>query len=225
MRIHTETTIHLVRHGESAANAGLATSDPGLIPLTPRGQVQAVQLAEMLEVTPSRVITSNYVRAIDTAKPYAARHSLQPIQRELLHEFVTLDPDSVAGTTNLERRPLVDKYWRDCEPTLRMGGGAETFLEFAQRVDDFLSQLNTLPHHTVVFGHGMWFAMLLWRTMGFPVKDHLAMRSFRAFQLGLPMPNCAVYELHGMADAWRIRFNERVSRHMPSVSDPAYVIQ
>jgi hypothetical protein len=71
----------------------------------------------------------------------------------------------------------------------------------------------------------MWFAMLLWRIMAFPVGDHLAMRSFRAFQLGLPMPNCAVYELHGAANAWRIRFNEKISRHMPTVNDPASAIQ
>ncbi|MDR2188599.1 MAG: histidine phosphatase family protein [Azonexus sp.] len=43
MKRPAEKIIHLVRHGESAANAGLPTTDPGLIPLTPRGQAQADQ--------------------------------------------------------------------------------------------------------------------------------------------------------------------------------------
>ncbi len=218
-------TIHLVRHGESAANAGLPTSDPGLIPLTPRGRAQAAQLAQTLEATPSAIITSSYVRAIDTATPCALRHGLESVRHELLHEFVTLDPDSVAGTTSLERKPLVEQYWSRCEPALRMGAGAETFLEFARRVESFLEHLDTLADSTAVFGHGMWFALLLWRTMGFPADDALSMKSFRAFQLGLPMPNCAVYELHGEAGAWRIRFNARVSRRMPVVGDPACAIQ
>lgn len=34
-------TVHFVRHGESAANAGNATSDPALIPLTEKGWEQA----------------------------------------------------------------------------------------------------------------------------------------------------------------------------------------
>jgi len=217
--------IHLVRHGESAANAGLPTSDPGLIPLTARGHAQAAQLPEMLAIRPSAIVTSEYVRAVDTARPFALRHGVTMTSHALLHEFVTLGPDSVAGTTMLERRPLVDKYWNESSPALRMGSGAETFAEFSQRAANYLPLLDALPHHTVIFGHGMWFAMLLWRTMNFPVDDHLAMKSFRAFQIGLPMPNCGVYELHGIGDGhWRIRFNAEISRRMPAVLDPAHTI-
>ncbi|MEJ8847215.1 histidine phosphatase family protein [Variovorax rhizosphaerae] len=219
-------TIHLVRHGESAANAGLPTSEPELIPLTPRGRAQAAQLAQLLAVRPAAIVTSEYIRAIDTARPLATRHGLDYSRHALLNEFVTLDPASVAGTGTKERRPLIDSYWTQGDPRLRMGPGAETFMEFAQRADDYRPQLDALPHHTVVFGHGMWFAMLLWRTLNFPVADRLSMKSFRQFQIGLPMPNCAVYELHGPGDGtWRIQFNAEVSRQMPAVLDPAHAIQ
>ena len=219
-------TIHLVRHGESAANAGLPTSDPGLIPLTARGHAQAAQLSEMWAPNPSAIVTSEYVRAKDTARPLSMRFGLEPTTHPLLHEFVTLDPDQVTGTTVLERRPLVDSYWAESDPTRRMGEGAETFVEFAARVDGYLPQLDALPHEAVIVGHGMWFAMLVWRTMKFPVDDHVAMKSFRAFQIGLPMPNCGVYEVHGGgAAAWRIEFNAKISRQMPTVRAPAHTIQ
>ena len=107
-----------------------------------------------------------------------------------------------------------------------MGEGAETLVVFTARVDGYLPQLDALHHEAEIVEHGMWFAMLVSRTMRFPVDDHVAMKSFRAFQIGLPMPNCGVYEVHGGgAAAWRIEFNAKISRQMPTVRDPAQTIQ
>lgn len=152
---------------------GLSTSDPGLIPLTARGQEQAVRLSEMWPSTPSAIVTSQYARAIDTARPLSTRFELVPTINPLLHEFVMLDPDQVVGTTVHERRPMVDGYWAKSDPTCRMGDGAETFREFAARVDGY-----------------------------------------------------RVYELHGSgAAAWRLEFNAKISRQMPTVGDPGLTIQ
>ncbi|WP_366512101.1 phosphoglycerate mutase family protein, partial [Veillonella sp.] len=41
-------TIYLIRHGESAANAGLKTFGTATIPLTPLGQSQAQEVPEHL---------------------------------------------------------------------------------------------------------------------------------------------------------------------------------
>ena len=218
-------TIFLVRHGESAANAGLPTSDPSRIPLTARGQAQAEHVAMALDVRPALVVTSTYLRTADTARPYCQRHGIEAHAHELTHEFVTLDPDLVAGTTGLERLPLINEYWSIGDPARRAGSNAEQFLEFAGRVDGFARQLSNLPDQTVVFGHGMWFAMLIWRTMGFPVNTTQAMKAFRAFQIGLPMPNCCVYELQGVGDTWAVKFNAAVSTSMPSLAEQAYTIQ
>lgn len=218
-------TIHLIRHGESAANAGLPTSDPSLIPLTAKGRAQATHVAVALNVRPALVLTSTYLRAADTARPYCDRHGIAAQAHDLTHEFVTLDPVLVAGTTGLERLPLIDEYWSVADPVQRNGSNAEQFLEFASRVDRFAAQLDSLPDQTVIFGHGMWFAMLIWRTMGFPVDTTQAMKAFRAFQIGLPMPNCCVYELRGEGDTWAVRFNAAVSTSIPSLAEQAYTIQ
>ena len=120
---------------------------------------------------------------------------------------------------------MIDAYWAASDPTRRMGKDAEQFLEFVARVDGFAGEMRDLPDQTVLFGHGMWFAMLIWRTMGFPVDTPLAMKAFRAFQIGLPMPNCCVYELLGDGDTWAVRFNAAASASIPSVSEQVYTIQ
>lgn len=48
----------LVRHGESAANAGSATTDPATIPLTLVGRDQAVRVAAGLLQKPDLIVVS-----------------------------------------------------------------------------------------------------------------------------------------------------------------------
>lgn len=65
--------IYLVRHGQAEGNQEhryIGWSDP---PLTALGQAQALALAELLRAEPiRRVIASDRVRAIETARPIAA---------------------------------------------------------------------------------------------------------------------------------------------------------
>ena len=218
-------TITLVRHGESEANAGLPSGDPALIPLTATGITQAAHWARSMDWQPAQVFSSHYQRAQHTAAPCAARWRLPIETIENLHEFVTLPPDEVAGTTNLARKPFIDAYWARAEPAHCTGPGAESFLAFAGRVDQVRARLEALPDRSVVFGHGMWLAMLVWRCMGFPVDSTRAMQAFRAFQLGLPMPNCCSYALHGDDGHWAIRFAAALPRALPTPGEQAVQIQ
>lgn len=218
-------SITLVRHGESEANAGLASGDPALIPLTARGIAQAEHWARAMDWQPSQVFSSAYTRARDTAAPCAARWQLPIDTIDQLHECVTLPPAEVAGTTNLARKPLIDAYWARAEPAQCTGPGAESFLAFAGRVDQVRARLEALPDRSVVFGHGMWLAMLVWRCMGFPVESTRAMQAFRAFQLGLPMPNCCSYALHGSDGHWAIRFAAALPLALPTPGEQAVQIQ
>jgi len=113
----------------------------------------------------------------------------------LLHEFSALDADQLQGMMGAQRRPLADAYWAAADPRLRAGPNAETFAEFSARVDAFVPELARLPDRSVLVGHGIWFGLLFWKLLGFTADDSAGMRAFRRFQTGLPMPNCAVYEL------------------------------
>lgn len=204
--------IYCVRHGESVSNAGGLTMEHSAIPLSPLGLAQAAALPSALDVRPSRVLVSGYLRAVETAGPFCARHGMTAEIHPLLHEFSALDANDLLGMRGHERRPLAEAYWQRCDPELRSGSGAETFLEFDARVEAFAAELPSLPDRTVLFGHGIWFALLVWKLGGGgATSTSRGMASFRQFQRALPMPNCAVYALERQPGGqWSAKADARV---------------
>lgn len=65
-------TVQLLRHGESAANAGQITTDPAEIPLTAAGLVQAEALSCSLVQAPMAIICSPFLRARQRPRPRIA---------------------------------------------------------------------------------------------------------------------------------------------------------
>ena len=188
------------------------------IPLSPLGRAQADAVATLLDVQPSRVLVSEYLRARETAHPFCAKVGRRADVHPLLHEFSALDPAMIEGMTGEQRRPIANDYWQTADPTIRMGSGAETFLEFSARVTEFLHELAQLPDQCVLFGHGIWFGLLCWKLLGFSVDDSQGMKAFRRFQSGLPMPNGAVYMLEDDGAAkWRIQADEFAMRKLATV--------
>jgi broad specificity phosphatase PhoE len=216
----TMRTIHFVRHGQSFANVGGVTMEHHAIPLTDIGHRQAEALALMLPQSPTEVWVSPFVRAQDTAKPYCQRVSRKAVTLDGLREFETIDPALLQGMTGEQRKPIVDAYWAKSDPSKRMGKQAETFSEFAARVEAFKAlRLPDLPNGTILFGHGMWMGLLCWFLLGFQAEDGMGMKSFRRFQLGLPMPNGAVYRLTEVAAGhWTINAETAIMRQMLSLA-------
>lgn len=165
------------------------------IPLSDCGHIQAEAIAGHLEVFPSLVLTSEHLRTQLTALPFCQKHQCTSITNPLLNEFSALSPETIAGMASAERRPIADTYWQEADINKRMGDGADTFDEFNQRVGLFKSGMANLSDQTVIFGHGIWFGLLVWKLMGFDVTDSVSMKTFRRFQTGLPLPNGVVYQL------------------------------
>jgi broad specificity phosphatase PhoE len=61
--------IWLIRHAESAANAGAVTSSPETIPLTEKGLQQARRVAAWFDKQPDIIAVSRYMRTQQTATP------------------------------------------------------------------------------------------------------------------------------------------------------------
>ena len=206
-------TITFVRHGQSTANAGGLTMDHDAIPLSPLGEQHAKTLASVLHNEPSAIFCSKYVRARQTSLPYAARVGMSVETHPLLHEFSTIDPVLLGGMYGEQRRPFVEAYWQQPDPHKRMGDAAETFAEFDQRVTSFMSEMQRIPDGAVLFGQGMWIALLFWKLLGFSSSDTLGMKAFRRFQLGLPMPNGAVYHVcESVPGLWYGYVDENIMR-------------
>lgn len=189
------TVIRLIRHGQSASNAGLVTRHPDTIPLTSLGQRQAVFVADIFPAAPELVIVSPFDRASQTSMPLRQRFPNAPVATWPVQEFSYLAPDRYSGTRREERAPAVIAYWRRLEPDFRDGDGAETFREFWFRLDAFLVRCRTLRGLVAVFSHGQFLRGVMLRVLcgALPVED--AMCRFRSFRQAVAFPNAAFIPL------------------------------
>lgn len=192
-------TIYFIRHGQSTANAGGITLDNRNIPLSNLGFTQADRLAKkqsnLLPLQPSKIYTSSYLRTQQTAEPYCQAVNACSVVHPLFYEFTNIDPLLLQGMTGDERWPFIKAYWDKANPYQREGVHAETFIEFDDRVHEFMKQLYLFENNTVLFGHGVFFSLLIWKNLGFKVNNSTSMAAFRQFQMALPMPNCGIYTL------------------------------
>jgi hypothetical protein len=142
--------------------------------------------------------------------PYCQRFDLDAKIDPDLDEFSVIDPALIEGLDGAQRKPYVKAYWAEPDLHRRLGENADTFAEFIERVRRFQIRMDTLTDGAVIFGHGIWLALLSWLLQGGGVANQGEMRAFRAFQLELPMPNCAVFEAarHG-SQPWHM---ERVTK-------------
>ncbi len=121
----------------------------------------------------------------------------------------------IEGLRGQERKPFVQAYWDEPDPHRRCGVEADTFAEFDARVRAFQEGMQDILDAAVIFKHGIWFGLLLWRLLGYSVSDSVSIRAFRRFQQGFPMPNCAVFKLtHGGGNHWSGRVETEIARRI-----------
>jgi broad specificity phosphatase PhoE len=198
-------TVHFVRHGESAANAGNATSDPALIPLTDRGWDQARAVAESFEQAPSLIVTSPFERAMDTAHPTIQKFPECPVEIWAVEEFTYLSPARCANTTAAERKPWVDAYWGSADPDFEDWPSTESFSHLVSRAKSVLTRLNGMSGTVVIFGHGQFMQAVRWLVMQSPERiDSRAMRDFRCFDQANTILNCQVVTIGHDGERWSV---------------------
>ena len=186
----------LVRHGQSASNAGLPAVGHGEVPLTALGQDQAREVARRVDRQPDRLIVSPFLRTQETAAPIRERWPRTPCEVWPIQELTYLSPARCKGTTADVRRPWIEAYWRGCDPDYVDGPDAESFRAFMARLADFDSRLSALGgDFAIAVGHGQFFrAYLLGRDRGFAVAAEW-MRDYRAAEMSQPMANGEIIEL------------------------------
>ena len=200
--------VRLIRHGESAANAGQATLDHSTIPLTPKGFEQAHLVALSLNHPPDLIVASPFTRAHSTAMATAAVFPHIPFETWPIQEFTYLEPARCTSTTVADRREWVDAYWAKADPGFTDGEGAESFLDFMSRARSFLERLEAHHAHDIIaYSHGQFINAVVWLIERKPLRiDGGAMVDWREYEIANHVPNCGECLLSKDPDeaGWRV---------------------
>ena len=198
--------IRLLRHGQSAANAGAASRDHATIPLTDKGREQARDIAQSITQAPDLIIVSPFLRAQDTAAVTASRFPDVPVETWPIEEFTYLAPARCVDTTVAQRKQWVDQYWADADPAYVDGEGAESLLQRTGRASAFLDRLAAHPAQAIlVFSHGQFLSLVAWLIEGGPAPiDGQAMREWRRYEIDNHLANGGSYRISRTQDdsAW-----------------------
>ena len=177
--------VRLIRHGESAANAGAATLDHATIPLTDKGRDQAARVARSISKAPGLIVASPFSRAQATADATISVFPSVTCETWPIEEFTYLAPANCVNTTVAQRKAWVDLYWAKADPSHVDGEGAESFLAFIERARSFLDRLALHPaQYILVFSHGQFLNAVAWLIECEPrMIDGQAMTHWREFEI------------------------------------------
>ena len=193
-------TLYFVRHGQSMANAGAFAMADREIPLSALGRQQVQDLLARWPLRPERLYCSQMLRARQTAAFFADTHRLAAQEIAELDEFSYLALATVEGKAPGDVAVLARDYWQRGDPAHRDGDIADSFDDFAARVEAFLATLHDFEDGSVFVGHGIWIGLLAWRLQGRAVNGAADMQAFRAFQTAMHVPNAGVYSLEIAGD-------------------------
>lgn len=173
--------VWFIRHGESIANAGAATSNHMTIPLSPLGEEQSERITREFTETPTMIIASRFSRTYLTAMPTLKR--FPDTSRDLwrVEEFTYLCPASCINTTAAERKEMVSEYWERCDPDYIDGEGAESFNMLLARARATINRLKLIESgFIVIFAHALFMqAIEALRTSDGKEDEKSLMKRFR----------------------------------------------
>lgn len=163
-------------------------------------------LAGAITSAPDLIISSPYLRAMDTALPTASRYPDVPFEVWAVEEFTYLAPNRFAGSTQADRKPYVQSYWSNGDAALVDGPGAESFEHLLDRARAMLVRLADLGAQDVlVFSHGQFIRAVAWVIKhGGSADSPDRMREFRAADVGEPLGNCCSYQLMFIGGMWTV---------------------
>ena len=193
--------IWFIRHGQSLANANENFKSDSFggksVSLSKKGQKQAEELLEKFSDAPDLLITSPYVRTKETAKPLISKYPGIQHEEWPIHEFTYLSSKRCFNTTFLEREPWKDEYWEKSNPAHHDGDGAESFVDFMDRVRETIGKIEKRKENFIVlFSHNYTIAAIRYILEKNPKKiTPEVMRDFKKYFRANPIPNAEKVEL------------------------------
>lgn len=156
--------LYLVRHGETELG-GKLVHQPPTTPLSERGREESYLRAERMRVlTPDIVLTSDYTRALETARIIGLRAGVAPTVAGLFREVVA--PSSLFGASHFSPRTfwyvLLSTLFRR-NPSWRYGD-AENYADLSDRVrrtETYLRALAEKYETVVAVSHSMYITVMI----------------------------------------------------------------
>lgn len=175
------TTLHLVRHGESAFNRdgkGLGRAD---VPLTELGERQAEAAGAAFANTPvTRILSSPLVRARRVAEAISKVTGAPLEVREVLTEMDVGDTEGLGFADIRARFPDFIRQWSGPHAVDTPLPGGESLRDVAGRLGPILGELHSFEAGDVVLvSHNFVLKAMLCALLDVPLEN------FRAFQLDL----------------------------------------
>ncbi len=202
------TTLFLIRHAQSTANADGRIQGWLDSPLSEVGRQQVRALCARLHATPlAAVYASPLARAADTAQSIAAAHNLGVMLDERLKEY---HMGRWTGLNRAEIEALSPGIDLEADHELIVPGG-ETAHDMHDRVKSFLRDVTSwhADQTVAIVTHGGTLGMLVGVMLGLPIMRR------HPFSFG----NASVTEITRQGGRWRLRrLNDQCHLH-PLQSD------
>ncbi|MFT3789058.1 MAG: histidine phosphatase family protein [Tepidisphaeraceae bacterium] len=184
--------LFLVRHGQTPWTISRQHTGRTDVPLTPRGERDAIELAHKLNnVEFERVLTSPLQRARRTCELAGFIGRFEPAPDLMEWDYGCYD-----GVTTADIR----KQRPDWNVFLHGAPGGESPDDIGRRADRLLERLRPLDGETLLFSHGHFLRVLAARWLGLPVADG------RLFALGTTTVSILGYE-HDRSDPVLLQWN------------------
>ncbi|MHB0935633.1 MAG: alpha-ribazole phosphatase [Armatimonadota bacterium] len=190
------TILYLVRHGETAWNAGGRFQGQQDTPLSDKGCGQARSVAQALAGRHfDAVYTSDLARAAETAACIAAPHGLTPMRDIRLREVYFGEWEGLTVAEVTERWPEVIAAWR-ADSLRTRPPGAETLQQMLERITAFTEEmLRQYPDGELcIVAHGGSLRALLVYALG---GDPALYRRLR-------LDNCSISIVKVTGDRWSL---------------------
>ncbi len=155
--------IYFVRHGETLLNRAHVHQSPTTL-LSEKGKEQAREVGEMLrEMNPDHLITSEYVRAKETATIIGECVGLTPIIHEDFYEIIR--PSSLHGKSHFHPKSILyafltiwkykesEWHFEDAENVTEMRARAQRALQYLESCVGKQQSIVVVSH--TIFIHGM----------------------------------------------------------------------
>lgn len=193
--------IWFIRHAQSETNASedYRTNDLSLslVPLSEFGLKQSFSVLDYFNCAPDLIITSSYIRTKQTADCLIKKYPHVVHEEWEIHEFTYIALSKCFNTTRHERKSLVDEYWSKSDPLYRDGGGAESFMDFFNRVRSAILKLKSRKEKFIVlFSHEYVILAVKYLLENNPQEiTRKEMKKFRSYCLLNKIPNTNKLEI------------------------------